>query len=83
MSDPKSFWRRCKTRVDFIVAGSVATCPACGHVFQLSEITHPVAESTESKVFKTIMVTLLCLIAIFLVFLAFVFAECAHGLRNI
>jgi hypothetical protein len=83
MNEPKSFCRRCKRRVDFKMADGLAICPACGQVFKLSEISHPVTASLESKVFKTVMVTLLFLLAIFLVFLAFVFAECAHGLKNI
>jgi hypothetical protein len=83
MSEPKSFCRRCKTRVDFIVAGGLATCPGCGHVFEMSEIAHPVVKTSDSDLLWTILTAVVIIVGMLLVGLAFAFAECAHQLRNI
>jgi hypothetical protein len=77
MGETKSFCRKCKAQVDFIVRDEMLECPACGQQYAKSEIA-PGWKDEAKGCLKVFVVFILVLLGLVLLALAFLYAACSH-----
>ena len=84
MNESNAYCPRCGKMVTFLKASAVATCPACGFKYELSEPRLPAEPSLGSAAIGVLGVLLrvfLIMVVLAVVTLAVVFAGCALMFR--